>query len=160
MKTIAYFAAAALLWLGAAASAAEYEYPPTPTSSPEAMLDHGDFQGTPWLSGGVGLDEREYILDHYADDFNLKLEFALAGGSYLGDVEVLITTGSGDIVMQALSEGPWFLTRLPAGTYHVQATSGDRTLKQTVQVPASGLRTVTFGAWHESGADAPMVPAY
>ncbi|MBK1701490.1 hypothetical protein CKO41_07600 [Thiococcus pfennigii] len=159
MKTIAFLVATSLLWCGAAANATEYT--PMPTSSPEAMLDRGDFQGTPWLSGGVGLDEREYILDRYAGDFNLKLEFALAGGSYLGNVAVRIMSRNGEVVMEAVSEGPWFLTRLPAGGYRVQATSGGRTLEQTVQVPASGLRTITFGAWRgQSDADAPTAPAY
>lgn len=88
--------------------------------TPEKMINEGNFRGTPWISGGVGEGERKYLLEEYADDFNLKLEFAVAQGSYLADVWVRITKPMGEVVVNSLSGGPWFMTKLPAGTYKLK----------------------------------------
>ena len=45
----------------------------------------------PWVSGGVGINEREY-LQKMASEFNLKLEFAASDGSYLADVNATVLT--------------------------------------------------------------------
>ena len=139
MKT--WLAIAALLFLGvsAIATAADPTY--------EETISKGSYEGTPWLSGGVGEGEREYILAEYTDDYNLKLEFAVADGSYLADIEVLIAKPTGKVVMQASSKGAWFLTNLPAGTYHVKAMGFGETFEKTVEVPATGLHTVVFNEW-------------
>jgi len=115
--------------------------------TPEKMINEGNFRGTPWISGGVGEGERKYLLEEYADDFNLKLEFAVAQGSYLADVWVRITKLTGEVVVNSLSDGPWFMTKLPAGTYKVQAMGFGKTFEKTVQVPATGLHTVVFNQW-------------
>ena len=49
--------------------------------------------------------------------------------------------------MNSLSDGPWFMTKLPAGTYKVQAMGFGKTFEKTVQVPATGLHTVVFNQW-------------
>jgi hypothetical protein len=139
MKTL--YAIAAMLLLGASAVSAES----APT--PEKMISEGSYEGTPWLSGGVGEGEREYLLQEYADDFNLKLEFAVAQGNYLADVGVLIAKPAGEVVMNTLSKGPWFMTKLPAGTYRVRATGFGESFEKTVEVPATGLHTVVFNEW-------------
>jgi hypothetical protein len=100
----------------------------------------------------VGLHQlRQYLREEYADDFNWKLEFAVAQGSYLSDVWVRITKPTGEVVVNSLSDGPWFLTKLPAGTYKVQAIGFGKTFEKTGQVPATGLHTVAFNQWTKAG---------
>jgi hypothetical protein len=101
------------------------------------------------VSGGVGIEER--MRETLADDYNLKLEFAVAQGNYLGDVSVRITNADGAVVMDAKSSGPWFLTKLPPGTYGVQASGFGETFEQTVQLPATGLHTLVFNQWTKAG---------
>jgi hypothetical protein len=115
--------------------------------TPEKMINEGNYRGAPWISGGVGEGERKYLLEEYTDDFNLKLEFAVAQGSYLADVWVRITKPTGEVVVNSLSDGPWFMTKLPAGTYKVQAMGFGKTFEKTVEVPATGLQTVVFNQW-------------
>jgi hypothetical protein len=116
-----------------------------PTS--EKMINEGDYRGTPWINGGVGEEERKYLLEKYADDFNLKLELAVAQGSYLADVWARITKPTGEVVVNSLTDGPWFMTKLPAGNYKVRVMGFGKTCEKTVQVPATGLRTVVFNQW-------------
>ncbi len=138
-------AIAAGLLFGASSVSAEN----VPT--PEKMINKGNFRGTPWISGGVGEGERKYLVEEYADDYNLKLEFAVAQGNYLADVWVRITKPTGEIVVRGLSDGPWFMTKLPAGTYQVEAMGFGETFEKTVEVPAAGLHTVVFNEWTKAG---------
>ena len=55
-----------------------------PDSFPIQPKHYGNI---PYLSGGVGLDERE-ALNQMSRDYDLKLSFAVTGGNYLGDVAV------------------------------------------------------------------------
>jgi hypothetical protein len=50
----------------------------------------------------------------------------------------------GEVVVNSLSDGPWLITKLPAGTYKVQAMGFGKTFEKTVQVPATGLHTAVF----------------
>jgi hypothetical protein len=74
------------------------------------------YAGIPYISGGVGLEERN-LVTAMAHGYDLKLSFATsASGKYLGNVGVEIRTTTGETVFQAVSEGPWMFTGLPAGT--------------------------------------------
>jgi hypothetical protein len=66
--------------------------------------------------------------------YNVKLIFAATAGNYLADVRVLIEDDQGTKVLEALSKGPWFYTKLPSGTYHVLAQAEGRTQRQKAQV--------------------------
>lgn len=155
MKHHQRIAAAALLALGggslalAEEAATAVETPQSGVGMPAAHTTYetGTWQGTPWLSGGFGEGAREELLDRFADDFNLKLEFALDKGNYLGDVDVRITNTAGETVMEANSKGPWFMTRLPPGEYQATASGFGQSFDKQVSVPASGLNTVVFNGW-------------
>ncbi|WP_243358532.1 hypothetical protein [Fundidesulfovibrio terrae] len=97
-------------------------------------------QGVPYLSGGVGLDERE-AMQGMASQYNLKLEFAVSEGNYLGDVRVTLR---GPVSLDAVSEGPWFLVRVPPGIYSVTAESAGMAKTQSVTVGKDGQKTVVF----------------
>jgi hypothetical protein len=99
--------------------------------------------GVSYVSGGIGTDSRDR-LSSQARDFNLKLVFASKSGEYVSGVQVVIANAAGKTLLDATSEGPWFLTRLPAGNYQVAATFAGNAVKRQVAVGAAGLRTIDF----------------
>jgi len=128
-----------------------------PPMAPEARhlddpvaYDKGSYLGTPWASGGAGDQAREEMMQELAD-YNLRLEFAVADGNYLSDIAVTVTEAGGGAAVRAFSSGPWFMTKLPAGTYDVRASGFGETFEETVQVPHSGLETVVFNEWTKAG---------
>ena len=96
-----------------------------------------------YVSGGVGTDSLDR-LSSLARDFNLKLVFALKSGDYVSDVKVTIADAAGKQLLDTISEGPWFLAKLPAGTYQVAATFGGKAEKRTIAVDAKRLKTLDF----------------
>ncbi|MBK5930165.1 hypothetical protein [Halochromatium salexigens] len=126
----------------------------------EVPIDQGTYLGTPWASGGVGDSAREALMKEY-DDYNLKLEFAVADGNYLTDVAVSITTPDGVPVLRAFSPGPWLMTKLPAGRYDVAVNGFEKTFVREVTVPAQGMETLIFNDWTKAGvAEATPGPSY
>lgn len=99
--------------------------------------------GVSYVSGGVGRDSIDR-LNALARDFNLKLLFALKSGDYVSDVKVTIANASGKTLVDAMSDGPWFMTRLPAGNYKVVATFAGKAEQRSVAVGGEKLRTVDF----------------
>jgi hypothetical protein len=129
-------------------------------SDDQVPLDQGTYRGTPWISGGVGESAREALMNA-SDDYNLKLEFAVAEGNYLADVAVSINSLDGEPVLRAFSPGPWLMVKLPAGRYQVDANGFEKTFVQEVTVPAQGLETVIFNGWTKAGvAEATPGPSY
>ena len=99
--------------------------------------------GVSYVSGGVGTDSIDH-LNSLAGNFNLKLVFALKSGSYVSDVGVVIADAAGKTLLKTTSEGPWLLTRLPAGNYQVVATFAGNAVKRQIAVGGAKLRTVDF----------------
>jgi hypothetical protein len=89
-----------------------------------------------------------------SDDYNLKLEFAVAEGNYLADVAVSINTLADVPVLRAFSPGPWLMVKLPAGRYQVDVNGFEKTFVEEVTVPAQGLETVIFNGWTKAGVTA------
>ena len=96
-----------------------------------------------YVSGGVGTDSIDK-LNSLSGDFNLKLVFAMNSGNYVSDVRVAIANAAGKTVLDTMSAGPWFLTKLPAGNYQVEATFAGNAVKRQVAVGAVKLNTVDF----------------
>lgn len=99
--------------------------------------------GVSYVSGGVGTASIDR-LNSLASDFNLKLVFALKSGAYLSGVKVAIADATGKSVLNAWSEGPWFLTKLPAGNYQIVATLAGNAVTQHISVGTQELRTIDF----------------
>jgi hypothetical protein len=92
-------------------------------------------QGFPYVSGGVGADERA-ALEERGKAFNVKLAFAEQRGPYLADVNVMIVDGKGAEILSLASAGPWFYIHLPPGRYNVKATYNGQTKEiRNLQVP-------------------------
>jgi hypothetical protein len=97
--------------------------------------------GVSYVSGGIGTDSIDR-LNSLAGDFNLKLVFALTSGSYVSGVKVSIADEAGKTLLDATSEGPWFLIKLPVGNYQIVATFAGKTENRTIAVAAEKLKTI------------------
>jgi hypothetical protein len=106
------------------------------------------YKGTPYVSGGIGLEERAELRTMGKAD-NLELSFALQNRDYIGSAEVVIKDKNGAETLEAVSDGPLFFARLPEGVYTVKATAMGKTLEQTVHVPSQGQARLYF-AWQDS----------
>ena len=111
--------------------------------APATPLMVKDYEGIPYVSGGIGLDERE-ALSAIASEYNLKIVFALKEGNYLADASVLIKDAQGKTVLDAVSDGPWFYARLPAGHYAVTATMMEKANTEKVQIKPAGQSVLHF----------------
>jgi hypothetical protein len=112
----------------------------------QGALQVQDQQGVRFVSGGVGLSEREAI-QALSSDFNLRLSFALNTGNFLSGVEVRFADRNGNAVLASTSNGPIFLANLPAGSYTIEASFRGETQRSSVQV-GSGQRELIF-RWND-----------
>jgi len=130
MKSIAQGAMAALLGFASIASAAGTDAAIVQTTG-----------GVTYVSGGVGAESIDQ-LGAISKDFNLKLVFALRSGDYLSGVNVAITDRAGKTMLNTMSDGPWFFTKLPAGTYQIVATFAGTAVTRQTAVGMASLSTV------------------
>jgi len=110
-------------------------------------IAQGEYQGIPYLSGGASLDAREQ-LDAESKSYNLKLVFAGKSGEYLSDIKIVILDRTGKKVLDAVSTGPWFFSKLPPGRYTVTATMVGKEKRNRVNID-KGQNTLNF-YWAES----------
>jgi hypothetical protein len=96
-----------------------------------------------FVSGGVGEESLERIRA-LSGDFNLKLLFANRAGEYLADVSLAISDPRGGRILDAVSEGPWFLASLPPGKYSITAGCPEESRTVATAIPATGQREVVF----------------
>jgi hypothetical protein len=85
------------------------------------------------LTGGVGLDDRERMMQRYRD-YNLHLAFAETSGPYLAGVQVTARDEQGEVVLSSTADGPFLFTRLPPGSYRVTADFGGQARTSTIRV--------------------------
>ncbi len=84
---------------------------------PEAQVQNG----IAYLTGGVGLDERE-AMQSVQHDYNLWLSFARKGdAAYAADTLVAIHDVQGKLLLKVFAEGPWLMVKLAPGQYRVTA---------------------------------------
>lgn len=94
-----------------------------------------------YTSGGVGQDE-EQAFKQEAPHWPLALQFSGPGGQFIADVHVSIMKRDGTKVLEAVSQGPYMLVKLPAGAYtlHVEYLHQ----KQQKNVNISGHTAAAF----------------
>lgn len=114
---------------------------------PAARADDGpivrEAGGLSYVSGGVGEESLQRLRERVSA-FNLKLVFAMASGAYLSNVRVAVADAKGKTLLEAISDGPWFLAKLPVGNYRLVATYSGKAIERSVAVEATALRTVDF----------------
>ena len=103
-----------------------------------------------YLSGGIGLDQQAAI-KQAANEYPLELEFLESGEAYAvphavltAGVQVTITDRTGKVVLDARSNGPFMLARLPDGQYTISADNTGRVETRRVTVERGKHRTVVF----------------
>lgn len=102
------------------------------------------FGSVGYITGGIGVDEST-ALKAAEKDFSLSLLFAQTKrGEYLSEVKVSIVDQAGKTVLEAVSDGPILLARLPAGAYKVSAEHEGQALVKTVRVTAKGVTRASF----------------
>jgi hypothetical protein len=89
--------------------------------NPPGILMAASDKGFRYMTGGIGLEERE-IMQRWGTDYNLKLTFAELSGDYLSDVRIAMQDQNGKNVINMTTNGPWLYVKLPAGTYDVKAS--------------------------------------
>jgi hypothetical protein len=89
-----------------------------------------------YLSGGIGLDESKAI-ESASRQWPLTLEFAAKDrqrADFMADVKVRVRDARGHDALDATSDGPFLLAKLPPGSYDIDATAGGKTLHEHVVV--------------------------
>jgi hypothetical protein len=92
--------------------------------------------GVTYVSGGIGQEQLQ-AFEAAAAQYPLALEFAIKHTprtEYTANVHVVITDTQGTPVLDAYSDGPFFLAKLPEGRYTVTAERHQQTLTRTVHV--------------------------
>jgi hypothetical protein len=108
----------------------------------ELSIKEETYQGISFISGGIGLEEREALASMYKQ-YNLKLMFAAKGGEYLADIKVDILDSRGKKVLVAVANGPWFFTNLPAGKYTVITSMMGKEKRNKVSI-GKGQKQITL----------------
>jgi hypothetical protein len=129
-------AVAVLLYIGGGPGCGYAQGPTVPSVEHTAT-------GIPYLSGGVGLDERD-ALRAISSDYNLHVTFAQREGNFLSDVHVAIQNARGVTVLEAVPQGPWLFTKLPPEKYTVIAEIQGKAQQRVTHVPTTGHAEVYF----------------
>ena len=99
-----------------------------------------------FVSGGVGEDDAA-AMKRAAAGFPLELQFvqkATPRDEFLADVKVKIRDGSKNVVLDAVSKGPFLLAKLPDGKYHVEADYNGIVKRQIVDIRANKHARAVF----------------
>jgi hypothetical protein len=112
-------------------------------------VEQSEYQGIPYVSGGVGSEEREQF-DAIGKNYSIKLVFAGKSGEYVEDIKVEILDSIGKKVLNAVSEGPWFFSKLPPGKYTVTVTRMGKEKQKKVTIGKNQKQTTLRFYWDES----------
>jgi hypothetical protein len=103
-------------------------------SAQEPSLQPRTEGGITFISGGVGMDERE-TLKKVESDYNLRLLFAAKdSGEFVAGVQVTIRDAKGKTVLDAVSDGPRFFAKLTPGSYRVTVLHNGTPMTRAVKI--------------------------
>jgi hypothetical protein len=107
-----------------------------------------------YISGGVSEDESQ-AMRAAAADYPLTLELAAPSGGpkdeYIAGAKVEILDRQGNPVLNTMTEGPFLLVRLPAGTYTVAVAWNGAAKSKTVEIDAGKRQHVMLEFPREHG---------
>jgi hypothetical protein len=90
--------------------------------------------GITFVSGGISIEERQ-AMQELEGSYNLRLLFvAEESGEYLWGVKVQLMDQEGKTLLEAVSDGPYFLAKLSPGRYTVIAEDEGRAIKRSVDI--------------------------
>ena len=98
----------------------------------------------PYLSGGIGKEERARIQQQQGR-YNVHLEFITKPRwTYLAGVRVNIRDKAGKVIVDAVSDGPWFLLKLPEGKYTATVEARGISIDRKIHVAGAGPVKLDF----------------
>lgn len=102
----------------------------TDTEMPQPEKTDG---GVKYVTGGVGEAEAAAMEGRY-HDYSFKLVNVRSGpeAAYVADVEVTVTDGQGNTVLDTTTKGPWLIADLPPGDYDIEASFDGKTQSESV----------------------------
>jgi hypothetical protein len=97
-----------------------------------------------YASGGIGLDGVQAI--HAMEPgYDLKMMFAKQGsGEYMADVKVSIADAKGNDLVSTMTDGPYFLAKLPRGHYRVTVEAAGKSMTRMVEIPGNHIVSQNF----------------
>jgi hypothetical protein len=107
-----------------------------------SAITEGRSNGIMYASGGVGINER-MDMDAMAKNYNLKMVFVEAPRDYVAGVKVTVEDHNGKVLLETISNGPWFFAKLPQGDYRVITSFRNHREIKNLKV-AGGPETVAF----------------
>jgi hypothetical protein len=118
---------------------------PSTAADTLASLEVNQNGTMPFVSGGVGDDERQQI-ERLSPGYPLQLLFATKGSpnEFLADIKVQIIDKDGKVVLDAVSQGPFLLAKIPAGKYSISADNEGVVKRQTIQIAGAKSQRVVF----------------
>ena len=99
-----------------------------------------------YMSGGVGLDQ-QVAMKQTAYHYPLELEFLEDGEGhafFAAGVQVTITDRTGNVVLDARSDGPFLLATLPDGQYTISADNSGSVKTRRVTIGRDKHTMVVF----------------
>jgi hypothetical protein len=109
----------------------------------ENVLPRQTYDGTAFITGGIGEEELEQI-NAARTDFNVRLLMTEKAGAYVTDVRVVIVDGKGKTVLETGSAGPYLLAKLSKGIYRVSASYEGRSQDGRLEVRDGASQMLTF----------------
>ena len=67
--------------------------------------------------------------------------FTQVDGKFVASVKVVVSDAKGRKLLEHVTDGPFFMARLPAGQYSVAATYAGKTQTRKIEVAANRMRT-------------------
>jgi hypothetical protein len=103
-----------------------------------------------YMSGGIGQDEST-LIQQEAKNYPLELEFVIKASpkdEYASDIHVTISDASNNVVLDTVSQGPFFLAKLPAGNYHLAAAKNGQVKERKIAIAPGSHQHIMF-EWPE-----------
>ncbi|WP_211442459.1 hypothetical protein [Collimonas humicola] len=99
-----------------------------------------------YISGGIGVDEST-LIQQEAKNYPLELEFVIKAtpkDEYAADIHVKISDASNNVVLDAVSNGPFFLAKLPAGSYRLAVAKKDQVKERKIAITQGSHQHIMF----------------
>jgi hypothetical protein len=121
----------------------------------EPVLQPRTVGGITYITGGIGVDERD-ALKKAEGDYTLRLLFAAQGsGELVADVKVTILDAKRKSILEVVSTGPRFFAKLAPGSYRIIAENNGTPIRRTVRIsPKSPVSQAFY--WKITPRDKPV----
>jgi hypothetical protein len=125
-------------------------------ASPTLALDRGVDRDVAFVTGGVGLEEREEIA-RWEHAFNVKIVTATRqSGAYVANVHIDVHRGE-ILVFDRTMDGPWMLLKLTPGQYVLTGNANGVLRRQAMSVPRTGRIVFTL-QWEDAETETRGIP--